>query len=494
MPKSRLFAVFILFIWSNVAVASFEFTGNCQQAYQKASFLKLNEARAYILLEKRSNPNNALIHLLENYVDYYTIFSGDKLADLDVLEENKDKRLALLSKEQMSSPYYLYTQAEINFQWALCHFKFQQYLSGALEINKAFTLFTELKQKFPDFLPANKGLGVLHIMLDVVPPSIKKTLSAFGLKGNAAYGVKLLETILNQPAESKYAYLYDETAFLYAYIGIDFFKNAPNKIQQYVQQMHDENLLKTFIKSQVELRTGYNNQAITTLQTRSQSAVYAPFYMLDYYLGVSKLNRQDDDAHIYLERFIAKYEGYFYVKDAYLRLGWYYLLKGNTAKYRECINFVKTRGEALAEKDKQALVEANRTDLPNLFLLAARVVYDGGYYEKAATFLKDKKAESFSTTSDKLEFTYRLGRIYQGLKKYDLAIQYYESTIAQGADSKVYYVPNAALQLGIIFEERKNTAQAKYYYELCLSLKGHEYKTALDTKAKAGLLRIEAKN
>lgn len=494
MCLKKLIASLLFLTFVVDARAAFDFNSNCQTAYKKIIYLKFPEARALIAAEKKTNPQNVLVLLLDNYLDFYTIFTGNKTADLRAFEKNKDTRLNALEKENPNSPYYLYCRGEINLQWALCHLKWQEYVSGAFEINRAYTLLKECKAAYPDFLPANKSLGMINVMLGLVPSGIKKALSTFGLKGDAKYGVKLMDELLSQPEGSKYAYLYDETIFYYGYVGLDFIKQKDTyaMLHARISKMDDENLLKVFIKAYLEMRSAHTNEAIQTLQNRPVGNYY-PLPMLDYYLGLAKLNRQDPDAYIYFERFLSTNKGAFYVKDAYLRLAWFYLLQGKPEKYHQNIALAKTMGDAISEKDKQSREDAESSAMPNLYLLAARVSYDGGYYEKALNYLKDKKVESFNRQGDKIEYLYRLGRIYQELKRLDAAIQNYASVISQGIDSKVYYVPNAALQLGIIFEERKNYTKARDYYNLCLSMKGHQYKNSLDSRAKAGLLRIEGK-
>lgn len=490
----RSFIFILLCCCSFPAFALIDYNTNCIAAYQKITAFKLPEARLLIAKEKKNNPQNAAILFLENSVDFFSLFANENEEEFHRLEKNKALRIAALEKEDQKDPYTQYFIAEIQVQWALTRFKFQEYVSGALEINKAYTLLKDCKKAHPDFLPVNKSLGMINILLGIVPPGLKKALSAFGLQGNSAYGLSLFDAVLHQSKTAKYAYLKDEALFYYLFIQVEYLrdKSKDAAMQELIDGMDKESLLHTYIAAFWAIKHGRNNEAINILVQRPSGAAYHPFYHLDYLLALCKLNRMDDDADLYFQRYIQQYKGAFFVKDAYLRLSWFYLLKGNIQKYHAFNDLTKTLGDDISEKDKQAMKDAYGA-VPNLYLLAARVSYDGGYYEKALTYLKDKKPESFTNSADKLEYAYRLGRIYQELKKYDAAIQNYASVISQGINSKVYYVPNAALQMGVLFEERKNYEQARYYFNLCISLKGHEYKNSLDSRAKAGLLRIEGK-
>jgi hypothetical protein len=72
------------------------------------------------------------------------------------------------------------------------------------------------------------------------------------------------------------------------------------------------------------------------------------------------------------------------------------------------------------------------------------------------------------------------------------ALKYYAITMKDGAGQSWYFAENAALQSGIIFEQRKDYPEAGRCYRLCLTMKNTEYKNSLDQKARLGLKRIKA--
>jgi TolA-binding protein len=84
-----------------------------------------------------------------------------------------------------------------------------------------------------------------------------------------------------------------------------------------------------------------------------------------------------------------------------------------------------------------------------------------------------------------------MGRITQMLKNYDKAIVYFIETVEKGKSSSNYYACNAALQLGIIYEDLKQNTAAKKYYNICLDLYPDDYSDIFHGKAKAGLLRMK---
>jgi hypothetical protein len=60
-----------------------------------------------------------------------------------------------------------------------------------------------------------------------------------------------------------------------------------------------------------------------------------------------------------------------------------------------------------------------------------------------------------------------------------------------GEKQPYYFAESAAIQLGIICENKGEYENAKAYYKRAINVEKHEFKNSLDQKAKAGLSRIE---
>ncbi|HLP20279.1 MAG TPA: hypothetical protein VK174_08260, partial [Chitinophagales bacterium] len=141
--------------------------------------------------------------------------------------------------------------------------------------------------------------------------------------------------------------------------------------------------------------------------------------------------------------------------------------------------------------DKQALKEATAGIMPNISLLRARLLFDGGYYERAATEMNKISENGFKTVEEQTEYFYRTGRIYDEWNKKDSALALYSKAIEKGKDLPRYFAANSAFETGKIYEQRGNKEKATEFYNLCLSFENHEYKNGLDQKAKAGLNRLK---
>src|SRR5476651_663725 len=122
--------LFFLFAGSLTANANFNFNTHCVDAYKTIFHLKLNDARLIIEQEKHQDPQNGIPVLLDNYLDYFNLLMSDSKADYEKLKDNKSDRINALEKNDKNSPYYLYSQAVIYFQWGIIKAKFGDYFSS----------------------------------------------------------------------------------------------------------------------------------------------------------------------------------------------------------------------------------------------------------------------------------------------------------------------------------------------------------------------------
>lgn len=493
MVKRLCFSLFISFLFLPIfSFANFDFNSNCLNAYKSIFELKLGNARAYIATEKKLRPNNSIIPLLENYVDYFTLITSESKGDFDRLKGNKWLRLEQISDDDKKSPYYLYAQAEINLQWALIHGRYGEFFNAALEIRKANNLLLENAKKFPNFQLNLKGLALINSVLGTLPDGVlKSTLSTFGIRGNLETGLSMFEKLVDNLPKSSFEPFYEEVVFYYAYVLSDVAHSSTAylKTMKYTERIADSSLLKSYLQSYVCIKNGHNEDAIGILSKRPQGNLYQPFPYLDYLEGIAHLNKLDLSATFYFNKFLQTNKGVNYIKDANLHLAWLSLLKGDKASYSGFINKAINMGYTYNEKDRQAKNEAS-SPAPAVDLLKARLLFDGGYLSKALAAIDNRKTADFATDKDKTEFNYRLGRIYDALDKDDLALTAYQATVNQGKNQTYYFASNAALQMGRIYENRKNYTKAKEAYNSAIAMKNHEYQNSIESQAKAGLKRI----
>ena len=491
MSFKRLLFLVIFLGCGLTASANYSFNTRCLQAYKAIFDFRLNDARALIQQEKLQNPQNGIPVLLDNYIDYISLLTSDNKTDYNRLLDRKSGRIDILEENKENSPYYLFAQAEVYLQWGLIKGKFGDYMSSATDLKKARGLLKDNAEKYPDFLPNQKSLALIDVVFGSLPSNLKGIAKFLGMSGNIQAGYSELEKLRTQIPGSPYAFYKTEVIFFLCIMDVDVMHDRTNyvKLSTYVAGLDNQSILRTYLQGYIASRTGHNDDAIENLLSIPKSNQYIDLPVTNYLIGNAKLCRMDSDACDFLLAYINNYKGVNYIKDSYLKIGYFYLLKNDEAKYNYYVKLARTKGYSVDEKDKQALEEANDVR-PDNDLLRARFYFDGGYYNIALTLLQNKQEADCKILRDKIELNYRLGRVYQLLNKYNEAVTSYQRAIVLGRTAKYYYAANAALNTGAIFEYIKSYDQAANYYKMAIGMKGHEYQNSIDTQAKEGLERI----
>ena len=202
------------------------------------------------------------------------------------------------------------------------------------------------------------------------------------------------------------------------------------------------------------------------------------------------LYKQDFSSANYFQKYISEYKGRSYWRSACQKLAWIYLIQGDTAKYKQQIKKCIEFGGDNRDSDLQATKEAERGTIPNVSLLKARLLFDGGYYHEAEEVLKSSNRLMFSQR-DNIEYIYRFARIYDEWGKEKYAISNYKRCIAAGQNFPYYFAANSSLHLGYIYERKGDIVMAKVLYQKCLDMDFDEYHNGITQKAKAALNRLE---
>lgn len=494
----RLFAILLFALTTGRPVVAqaghFNFSTSCEQAYQATISLKFEEAHAIIAQERKDDPENLIPVFIENYIDFLTVFTTEDRQVFERLEGNKDKRLKLLKKSDKSSPYYLYTQAEITLQWGFTRIRFSEYFTALLEMRKAYKLLQENQQRFPDFVANKKTLGMLHVLLSTIPDKYRWGLRIFGMEGNLEKGKSQLQEILAHSARHHFVF-HDETVMLYSALLLLVEKKELEAWHaiQLAGFPKPGNVVSHYAAANIAIFSGRNDEAIKYLTSRPQGNEYQPFPYLDYLTGLAKLRKQDADAHVWFQKFLLEYPGQNHLKNAHQKMAWYSLLHDDMAGYHEHMKWVIKKGVEVIDADKQAMKEALSGEVPNKLLLKVRLLTDGRYFEEANHLIEDIHAHQFSKPRFQIECDYRKGRLLHESGEEQQAIAFYEKTIGLGLSQPYYYAANSALNLAYIFEKRNDYVVARHYFNKCLQTADHEYKNSLDQKAKAGLNRLKGK-
>lgn len=468
----------------------FDFNLQCQQAYKEIIHLKLKNGQHLIDQEKRNNPNNLIPYFLENYIDFFVLFFNEDPTEYKVRIKNLDKRLEMINKGSEKSPYFLFVKSVIHIQWAAVKIKFGYNWDAGWEIRRAYLQIKENVESFPSFTPNRIFYGALQVAVGNIPEGYKWLGNLFGMKGSIKSGMESLRFFLETNSELS-AVFHDEAAFYYLFLKF-YMENDRDGVFEYISKENldiKNNHLLTYLAVNLSINNQQCEAARRILRERNTSEDYLATSAWDLEMGYIAINALEADAAKYFERFLQSFKGKFYLKDALQKLSWHYYLQGNQTQANYYRKEVLAQGATLTDADQQALKEARTGKWPNKLLLRARLLNDGGHYNEALRLLSGKRIVDFTVPEEKLEFAYRVGRIYDDMGRDDEAINFYKQAIVLGEFRKEHYAARAALHLGYIFEQKGDKEAAVKWFERCLKMDEHDFKNSLDQRAKAGIER-----
>jgi len=352
----------------------------------------------------------------------------------------------------------------------------------------------ENRELYPDFIYNKKSLSIIHSLIETItiPGIFKKFL---GIKGSISLGIEEIQSVIDYSNEQPFIFN-EEADAIYTFI-LFYQNNQKEKAWDFLNQSRinpKESLLGTFLFAKIAQRSGKNEIAIQLLENKPSGEAYADFHYLDLLLGISQLRNLDVTAEENIKYYIENFKGKHFIKEAYQKLAWSKIIfDEDIPSYKYYMSALEENGEALVDDDKQAQKESELQRIPDPVLLKARLLYDGGYYEKAHRLLTRKAHQYIINGRYNLEFNYRLGRTAQALKNYPEAIKHLSNTINNGMVESEYYACNAALQIGRIYENQNQYKKASKYYNLCMTIEPSEYQNSLHQKAKSGIERIKNK-
>ncbi|NJL77049.1 MAG: hypothetical protein HC892_20580 [Saprospiraceae bacterium] len=100
----------LLFVWSVPVSAKyyFEYSVKAKQAYESIMSLRFKEAAIIIQEIKNTEPDNAIVLHLEDYMDFFKVYINEDFNEFKRLEPGKEKRIAQIAQGDEKSPYYLF--------------------------------------------------------------------------------------------------------------------------------------------------------------------------------------------------------------------------------------------------------------------------------------------------------------------------------------------------------------------------------------------------
>ncbi len=492
----RLFqTLFFLCLQASVLASQhFTFTENCIAAQHACLELRLGDAQRLIEQIKESDPENLAPHLIEHQRAMLIAFVQEDEQSFEELKDLHDEVYKKIASSHSGLKHRKFALAEIDFQLALLKAKHNEFYSAGRLISSAHKLLVNNQKSHPDLVINTKTLGLIQAFLSTVPKNYEWAVKLLGFKGDLDKGLKQLKEV-SMLEENQVNGAYNlEAAYLYAFtqgrIANDHQK-AWEAIEP-ISRNYSTSSLSAYFRASLAGKVQRNEEVIHVLSARPKSGAYHPFPFMDYMLGTAQLNNLSEEAIHSFQRFLSNTKGEHFKKSCLQLMAWYYYLFDKPTQYENCRQRIANEGVDLYEEDKLAMRFIEKPH-PNEELLKARLLFDGGYYQRALDIIGPLKAKDFATSDEKAEYSYRKGRIYQKLNRNDVASLFFIASSKFGVQSTEYYAAYSCLHLGDYYLSIGQNDKALSYYKKVKSYKkNEEYKDSIEQQAMNGIRKCSS--
>lgn len=479
---------FLFFICAALpSQAQYTFAPDLQKAYYQIIKLKISSGDSILSSYVKENGKNGIAFYLQSLATTTELFVSE---DATLYQQNKNLESQYetnIKSLPTNNPYYRYCLAEMYLQWAMVKMKFKDELSATVDAKKALNLLNENLKLYPSFIPTKKSLGMLNMILGSIPSQYTWITNTLGFKGDVQIGKNYLKEVI----QARIIFSHEANLYLALCNQYVLHEEADVASLKNFLSYYPDNLLWNYITTSILLKQGNAREALSIVEKHPTGKAFVNFPFIEYVHGEALiLTGKYEQSRMYFLEFIEKNKGKNLLKDSYFKLFLSHWLMNQDATAMTYWNKINSVGQAIYEADKYAdkLVKAN--ELPNKTLTKIRMYTDGGLFTEAQAILKATSMNEMSSYKDKLEYYYRIARLYHKMGQLNDAIDYYKKEIQLSKNNSYYFAPNSALQLGYIYEGMKNYPMAKMYYQQAMNYKNHEYESSIEQKAKAGLASL----
>ena len=472
-----------------------------QKLYKQIFDLEFNS----IAYQKETDKVKTPLHLVvEDFRDILFILLTEDKKNYEKLEKNEELRLEELENfEDKRNKYYKeykWAKAEIKLHWAMVKLRSDEKWASAWRVRQAYKLLLENEKEFPTFIEQKKSLALLQIVLASVPEKYKWALDLVGMEGDLKGGIKKLdESLATNHFFQKETFLWK--ALLQTYLLEENEKSnqiIANSLKKYPSEklvllasslvlMKNESHKTALLAWQNYARIYQNNQFVFNK---------AEHFSLEYLLAELYFYAENPKkAKFHYLSFLnnVKNKKFNFIKNSYYKLflmDWFASRDINfNPKKNQFFMLISSNGITKLAVDRQAKKMVDYVyefgQLPNKNLYQAKVLTDGGNYQKALEITNRINTselqmwENQKQFEEVLEYKYRKARILDKLNQTNQAIPFYEDVIEYSTlhnqNEIHYFAANSALHLG---------------FEKAISFKEHPYQASITQKAKLALKKL----
>lgn len=469
--------------------AIYDVNDNCKRAWQLLMDFKIDEAKVLLEGEISKDPENYYLYYLDQTCDAYKMVINSNEEDYKKFKEGFYAKRDIMDGKDEESPYYLACYSEMEIQLGMFNVINGDQFSGLKKMYTAYKRVYRNLEKYPDFKPSLKLDGFFNVSISNLPPFAKWAVSFFGVSVDIDYGFKILYE--NYLSQSEIPGINAESA-LFIILSAKINK-TPDLVYDFTKSL-DSNISATYVhkyfRANIAYRTGKNEEAYHILKGITNNVNKYTDITYNYLMGKVLMRRLDKNAKHYLKKYLSTHKHEEYLKEINNYLAIYHLLNGDEKKYHSYAEIVRENGMDLQERDREALYDVSIDYIPDVNLVKARLLIDGGYSEKFKSAIKLFDLKSNEIIGHELDYLSLKARFEAQNNNTYKAIVLFKKVIEIGEDEDYYFASEAALRLGEIYLENGDKDQANDYLKKSIKLYKNDYYEYIEDKARKALSRL----
>ncbi len=364
--------------------------------------------------------------------------------------------------------------------------QYGEYANSAKDLYRAYRYYLDMVKLQPNHNSTKIYGGILAILYGKLPNEYYNWLAIIGIRLDPEDGFRQLKEVYYSTRESGGTENLEPA--LIVIIALKEFDEDPKAAWHFIQMeglKKHSNVLVRYYSAVAAFRAGYTHEALQLIDDLDKhgEAEKIPYA---YYMKGRFLLYQDDPLAIEaFKKFFMLNRGENYIKSAWQKMGWYFIMQDKKAMASDCFQKVGSEGYNFLSADQQALREVENESVPLKDILRLRLLFDGGFYEKCLDNCSHFEKSRYRDLSNRqiVEVLYRQARSHQYLGNHARALDYYRQIVEDFTDVPSYQVPNAALQAGILLGISGQKQEAEIMLSKCLKINNYGYQATIRREA-----------
>jgi tetratricopeptide (TPR) repeat protein len=451
-----------------------------------------------ILLE----PDRPEGYALKSTCAFWKFLLSEKKSDYDALVQFSDRAHTRIeayleahphnARSKALSTYFL---AEHHLQLGVANARRQNFATAALHFHKAKGLYKDALSFDATFYDAAKGVGFIEFFSSLIPDSYKWLASVFGYEGTREEGLKKLELARRYGIYTKL-----ESRFYLAmlnYLFYNRYREAESELLSLAAQYPKSVALNYTLGSlyfkykDIARSESYLKKAIDDGGSDNEFSAYALFRLAELQF---RCNQFEKAKASYL-RYLSMLDLDLYHAQTYYKLGLCSERSGNREDaltyYKQAVSNTDNPDELYARRKAKELLKRPISNTEQTLLLA-RNHFDAGQYDSAFSALRPLvQQENVLSDDERAELYYRLGRIYDEMRKEDEAVAFYQKCYGIKAERERYFAPQSRLHLGRLYARNGKSAKAKDEFEKATRYVSFDFEKELRREVKLELAKLD---